>query len=686
MSDGHAVRRGWGPAVALACLLGVVAPVGNGTPRGGNARGDEPGPVRPTWECLPEETAAVVRVPGGRAFVAALVERTKLGGLLFSPERIRRREELWAKIAEEGENSVEARLWRGLREYGLEADDPALAFEGEAGAALVVPGLEAGRLAVLLGWMEPGEGPAERMLAGLGRRLAEIVDEVVESGRPAKRTDLEMAGRPVTWVRLPIDDKDEATGAVRPIATLHLLATRCGGRLVAAIGVAARRGAIRLKMNDGPGGGLAIDTTAGGEAAGADGEDGEDGENDEQAAAAAERAAEEAGRIFARFLTAHASTEEAPLGRVLDTAGVRDGMPAGVPLVEAVVRPVGFGAAAGAEANAALAAYGLDAVGPLVWRQSLDGTTWRSNIVVSLPAPRHGLARLLDEAADPAAVPAFVSREPLGFLRVSLDLGRAYTLAREAIFAGDEPPPGNGLGVLETQALALAGMELPALLSALGTRHVLVSYPARIDLVAKRLLALGNRAADRPPSPSPDETPLALVWEVADEAPFQRLLALVPATAGEVRDEQGFRMLRMPGVAVALGQKHLVLAIGDAVAEKTLAAIRTPPPPDASLADSPVHRRARELVPPAPAGLYGVSDHTRGGGWLGYAVRLAAALSERDGAVRAATEKEREAAAARAAMMPTAAEIEGLLGASTVLWRSTEQGVRLESATELPAQ
>jgi hypothetical protein len=287
-------------------------------------------------------------------------------------------------------------------------------------------------------------------------------------------------------------------------------------------------------------------------------------------------------------------------------------------------------------------------------------------------------------------VPAFVSREPLGFFRASLDLGRVYTLAREAIFAGDEPPPGNGFGVLETQALALAGMELPALLSALGTRHVLVSYPARIDLVAKRLLALGNpaignRAADRPPTPSPDETPLALVWQVADETPFQRLLALVPATAGEVRDEQGFRMLRLPGAAVALGQKHLVLAVGDSVAEKTLAAIRTPPPPDASLADSPAHRRARELVPPEPAGLYGVSDHTRDGGWLGYAVRMSTALSEGHAAGRTPTEREREAAAARAAMLPTAAEIEGLIGASTVLWRSTDAGVLLESATELPA-
>jgi len=662
-------RFGSGLLVVALSLVGcgVIA-----TPA---ARGDEAGPVRPTWECLPEETTGLVRVPGGRAFVDALVERTRLGGLLFSPERNRRRREQWAEIA--AQNPDEAAPWRSLLEYGLEPEDLEHSFDREAGMALVGPGLADGRLTMLVAWMEPGAEPAERMLAGLGRRLAEMVDEVAEEGGTARRTDLEMAGRPVTWVRLPLERNDAEAGARLELGTLHVLATRFGGRLVAAAAAVARRGAINLTMNGGSDGRLKIDTDVA-DAAG--------GETDEEATAAAERAAEEAGRIFERILAAHGGAEDPPLARVLDAAGVRGSRPEGVPLVEAIVRPLGFGAAApDSSVNERLVPYGLDAVGPLVWRQALDGTVWRSHVFVSLPAPRHGVARLLDDPSDPAEVPSFVSREPVGFHSVSLDLGRAYALLREAAFAGDEPPPGNGFGVAETQSLALTGMELPALLSALGTRHVLVSYPKPVDIVAERLrnLMAANRR-DAPP-PNPNETPLAVVWRVADEAPFQRLLRLVPATAGEVREEQGFRMLRMPSVAIALGQKHLVVAVGDGVAEKTLAAIRTPPPVDAALADGPADRRAREMLPPAPGGLYGVEDHARGGGWLGYSVRLAAAVDAGDAPGRPRADAEDKAARALAALLPSAAEIEGLLGASTVLWRSTDDGILMRSATDLPA-
>ena len=97
-------------------LVVALSRVGCGVLATPAARGDEAGPVRPTWECLPEETTGLVRVPGGRAFVDALVERTRLGGLLFSPERNRRRREQWAEIA--AQNPDEAAPWRSLLEYG----------------------------------------------------------------------------------------------------------------------------------------------------------------------------------------------------------------------------------------------------------------------------------------------------------------------------------------------------------------------------------------------------------------------------------------------------------------------------------------------------------------------------------------------------------------------------------------
>jgi hypothetical protein len=103
-------------------------------------------------------------------------------------------------------------------------------------------------------------------------------------------------------------------------------------------------------MNGGSDGRLKIDTDVA-DAAG--------GETDEEATAAAERAAEEAGRIFERILAAHGGAEDPPLGRVLDAAGVRGSRPEGVPLVEAIVRPLGFGAAApDSSVNERLVPYG----------------------------------------------------------------------------------------------------------------------------------------------------------------------------------------------------------------------------------------------------------------------------------------------------------------------------------------
>jgi hypothetical protein len=633
------------------------------------ALGQEAGPPRPAWQCLPEETFALVRLPGGRATVEAIAARTKLGAALFSPERARRRAAAWEEIV--AENPDEGRFWRTLQEYGLEADDHTHLFDGEAGMAGVAPGRD-GPLAMAIAWVEPGEAVAERMLAGIGRGLAETVEAETADGNAARRTDLEMAGRPVIWVQLPwkaVAPPDAAAGAADPQPTatgvLHLLVTRVGGRLAGAAAVAAQ-GALNLNMQvDGGGPRLAVAGKPG--AAAAD-------------AAALARAEEVVGRVFERFLAAHDAADEpaAAVAALVDRGGGEAGTS---PAIEAILRPLGFGADAGdVPLNRRLAPFGLDAVGPLVWRQWLDGTTWRSEISVSLPAPRHGLMRLLDERADAAEVPPFVTREPVGFHRVSLDLGRAYALLREALLAGEEPPPGSLFGAAETQSLALLGADLPTVLSALGTRHTVVWYPMQIEKIVERVRRTAENPQEQPPG-TPDENPLAIVWELADEAPFRKLMQLATAGGGEVRDEQGFRIVRGRGVALALGQKHLVVAVGEGVAEKTLAAIRTPPVADAALADSPAHRRAAALVAAEPGGLYGVSDHARGGGTLGSIIAIAAGIA-RGGAGAAGDDA--KGAAFMAALLPSAADIEGMLGASVVVWKSDGQGIVLRSATELP--
>jgi hypothetical protein len=44
--------------------------------------------LRPAWECLPENTAAVVRLPQPTAFLETLRAKTKFGAVLLTPRRI----------------------------------------------------------------------------------------------------------------------------------------------------------------------------------------------------------------------------------------------------------------------------------------------------------------------------------------------------------------------------------------------------------------------------------------------------------------------------------------------------------------------------------------------------------------------------------------------------------------------
>lgn len=650
--------------IAIVAVVAVLATVPA-------ARSQEPPALRPAWQCLPRETVALVRLPGGRALAEAIVARTKLGTTLFSAEMARRRTVAWESIV--AENPEEGAFWRKLQEYGLEADDHTRILDGEAGLAIVTPGGD-GPMVMALEWLEPGDAVAERMVVATGRGLAEMVEEESAAGNAARRTDLEMAGRQVIWVQLPwrpVEPADGETAAAAPpghfTGVLHLLVTRLGGRIAAAAAVAAH-GTLRLDVGVDPEGPRVA----------VGGKPGRAPDDEAAAATALARAEEVVGRVFERFLVAHDAADE-PAAEIAALVE-RNADAAVVPAVEVIAQPVGFGTAAGdSPLNKLLSAYGLDAVGPLVWRQWLDGTTWRSEISVSVSAPRHGLMRLLDERSDAAEVPPFVTREPVGFHRVSLDLGRAYSLVREAVLAGEEPPPGSLFGALETQSLALLGADLPTVLSALGTRHTVVWYPMRIEKVVERVRRAAENPRDAPPGGA-DENPLAIVWELADAAPFRKLMQLV-AAGGEIRDEQGFRIVRAGEVAVALGPKHLVVTLGEGVAEKTLAAIRTPPAAEVALADSPAHRKASELITAEPGGLYGVSDNGRGGGMLGGMLRVAAALAQADTEAGA---KEGRAAALAASLLPSAADIEGMLGASVILWKSDGQGVMLRSATELP--
>jgi hypothetical protein len=232
----------------------------------------------------------------------------------------------------------------------------------------------------------------------------------------------------------------------------------------------------------------------------------------------------------------------------------------------------------------------------------------------------------------------------------------------------------------EMQTQGWLGLDLPGVLSAFGTRHWIVAYPPQV--AAALAEARTARAEPGPLSGMPTFDRLALVWEVTDEAPFQKILQrLAPLAQTEVVEEQGFRGIRMPnGPAMFVGQQHLVVAIGDDSLEKTLAAIRTPPAGEASLRESAAVARAAAMLPPAPARLFSIGDATHTGGMLGLVREFLAGLEAGD-----VTADSREFLETLRPLLPSAADMEGMFGVSTSLLETTDTGLFYRSAWELPA-
>jgi hypothetical protein len=268
-----------------------------------------------------------------------------------------------------------------------------------------------------------------------------------------------------------------------------------------------------------------------------------------------------------------------------------------------------------------------------------------------------------------------VSSEAVSLAQISIDLGKAYQTVREVMSAVLGEEAGNMFMVAEMQAQGNLGIELPKFLSSLGSRHWIVDYPPKIAAA----VAAGREAGAVGANLS-DANRGAFVWQLTDEAAFLKILGqLAPLAGGEAREEQGFRVVRVPSGAIAIGMNHLVVAIGEDSLERTLAGIRNPPAGEASLREGGVMQRAGKLLPLDPARVFAVGDATRTGGVLGTLREMAASMEPDD-----VPEEYRELLRGIKDAMPTAAEMEGMFGVSVSTLRMTDDGLVLRSAWEMP--
>ena len=638
------------------------------------------GGLRPSWECLPEETAVLLHMPQPAEFLEAIRDRTKFGALAMSEPRL---QGFWKllldKFRSDGAAGELEDLDEALGRYDLRQEDLPAAFRGDVGAGFVVRRRDAGLppLVMMLMWLEPGEESAARMVTAAQRKLEEDIAED-ETGT-TKRVDLEMAGHEVLWMVEPVmgidptgldlgdvkinEDDEEAiekrlaelqarvrnAKLVKTGHTYGFLA-RLGGRLAVGQTLPATPSAAQRAAEE-----RDFDVEGG---------------------------AEDAKETFERFLAAHTDTGRSPLAEVLETPGMAGALPQGLSLLDVVIDPrVVMKAFDDEPTKAGLAMIGAESLGPIAWRQTLDEGRYRSGIFASLPAPRTSLMRILDQECDASEVPSFVNREAIDFTQISLDLGKAYETVKEyAVSQRDGEQAANMFAAVEMQAQGWLGVELPRLLTSLGSRHWIVSYPPRVaEAFAEARRARGQNGgqqarqiADR----------VAVIWRITDDAPFGKILQRLAGMAGgDLQEEQGFRGVRIPdGPAVFLGQDHLVVGIGADSLEKTLTAIRNPPAGESSLRESDVPRRAADLLPLEPARMFGVSDSSRAGGTLGMLRDMVLSLVPED-----VEEPYRDLLAGVQKILPSDEEMEGMFGVGATTLRADDNGVSLQTAWEMPS-
>jgi hypothetical protein len=619
-------------------------------------------------------------MPQPAEFLEAIRDRTKFGALAMSEPRL---QGFWKllldKFRSDGAAGELEDLDEALGRYDLRQEDLPAAFRGDVGAGFVVRRRDAGLppLVMMLMWLEPGEESAARMVTAAQRKLEEDIAED-ETGT-TKRVDLEMAGHEVLWMVEPVmgidptgldlgdvkinEDDEEAiekrlaelqarvrnAKLVKTGHTYGFLA-RLGGRLAVGQTLPATPSAAQRAAEE-----RDFDVEGG---------------------------AEDAKETFERFLAAHTDTGRSPLAEVLETPGMAGALPQGLSLLDVVIDPrVVMKAFDDEPTKAGLAMIGAESLGPIAWRQTLDEGRYRSGIFASLPAPRTSLMRILDQECDASEVPSFVNREAIDFTQISLDLGKAYETVKEyAVSQRDGEQAANMFAAVEMQAQGWLGVELPRLLTSLGSRHWIVSYPPRVaEAFAEARRARGQNGgqqarqiADR----------VAVIWRITDDAPFGKILQRLAGMAGgDLQEEQGFRGVRIPdGPAVFLGQDHLVVGIGADSLEKTLTAIRNPPAGESSLRESDVPRRAADLLPLEPARMFGVSDSSRAGGTLGMLRDMVLSLVPED-----VEEPYRDLLAGVQKILPSDEEMEGMFGVGATTLRADDNGVSLQTAWEMPS-
>lgn len=625
---------------------------------------------------LPDETLAVVRFPAPAEVIKTLREKTKFGTVLFSPDRVAKMRDLVESEGGEG--------WTGflenLEKYNLKPEDGMGLLEGEIGGAFLSAPREGQKnLLMWVYWIEPEKDLGDRLYAALEK----VIEEDQATEYPVNRVDLNLAGYNVMRVAQvvggpqPVDLDEEFPDADDEEAMKQYLEKYAKLQAEAKIVqvdqlnyfVARRENRFLIGMTQ-PNSGRTV----------ADEE--ETAPNWDEVSGI-----EAATELFGKFLALHESGETGIVPKALSAQGVAAALPEGQTWMEAFIDTPAILRQAGVDSDEksqkVLESLGLNGLGPIAYRGVIDGAVMRVTAMISAPQPRAGFIAAMDQdllAAEPADwVPASV----VGYSHLSFDLAKFYESVKQFSLETSPETATEQFETLERQCNGLFQTDVAGLLGSLGKRHTVITLMPELNPQIVN--------PDMPTAPMANR--VAFVWQLGDEAVWQKVIQLGAAFAGSTGgavtsvEEQGFKGLRLTTPTfqggVFVGQSYLMVGIGPGVVENVLSTLKNPPALGDSLRGSELMQRAGQLMPLEPGIAFQISDNGRllpvqreaflKGLDIGYAAEAGPGAEQ-----NAIMQKIK-------ALVPSEEEMQGLMGVSISHATVNENGLILRTASELPA-
>ncbi len=631
-------------APALACSL-FAAPAASA-----QAVADA---LAPGWTALPTDTIACVRVPDARGFLASLREGTALGQRVVTEERLNGFFQLFKE-----QNAEEwADFTADLDEVGLTPSELGELMQEPWGAGWVLAPTDARPAPrnVILFWAELDEDRIDTLYTAL--------DNSDDMNERATRTDLALGGADVRQYLIPETQNDEegvsATFENATDATQFLI-TRLPGRVVVAMAPPESAGSVATARN--AGGDLNWDTVL-------------DVEN--------------VHGVFARYLDATANggddqgfaprlsadpgvTAATHLGRNQDEPMLGEvfiDVPRLLTMGDSAIERQGDPEAA-RQFTAAIQAMGLKDLGAFAGSVFSANRGLQVRGFLGAPAPRAGLVGMLDGTTLPTDPPAWVSKD-VNYGHLAFDLGKLWDVSLDIARQTGGPEVAQQMQMANLMAGGMLQTDIPGALRSLGTAH--------------RFVSVTQTAPQGAAFDAPEIQPFALVWDLANAAIVQRLMALAKQQIGSqpsvtVVDEQGFTGLRTAeeGVegGVMLGSSNLVMGFGGGLTDRVMTSLNNPPAPADTLANSAVFQSGQDVLPYREGFFFQFSDGGRD--VVAGVNQLMNGLLTTGGVDPEMTQKIQ-------ALMPSDEDLIAAVGASVTQMRLEDGGIVIEAAISTPA-